>query len=56
MKNLDTTKDTLINKISTRLLGSQFKLDNIIKPKAMKFIATKYCLVVSSNGKILHML
>ena len=31
-------KKTLINKISTWLLGLEFKSDNIIKSKAMKFI------------------
>ena len=33
-----STKKTLINNISTRLLGLEFKSDNIIKSKAMKFI------------------
>ena len=32
---------TLINKISMRLLGLEFKSDNIIKSKAMKFIVKK---------------
>ena len=37
-----STKLTLINKISTRLLGLGFKSDNIIiKSKAMKFIVKK---------------
>ena len=36
-----STKKTLINKISTRLLGLEFKSDNIIKSKAMKFIVKK---------------
>ena len=48
-----STKKTLINKISTRFLGSKFKSDNIIKPKAMKFIVRKYCLIISNNGHIL---
>ena len=33
-----STKKTLINIISTRLLGLEFKSDNIITPKAIKFI------------------
>ena len=33
-----STKNTLINKISTWLLGLEFTSDNIIKSKAMKFI------------------
>ena len=33
-----STKKTLINKISTRSLGLEFKLDHIIKSKAMYFI------------------
>ena len=35
------TKKTLIKKISTRLLGLEFKSDNTVKPKAMKFVAKK---------------
>ena len=39
MKYLDTLhnqlKETLISKISTRLLGLEFRSDNIIKSKAM---------------------
>ena len=31
-------KKTLINKISTRLLGLEFKSDNILTSKAIKFI------------------
>ena len=42
MKYLDTLnnqrKKTLIMRTSTRTLGLEFKSDNIIKPKAMKFI------------------
>ena len=34
-------KKTLINKTSTRLLGLEFKSDNIIKSNAMKFIVKK---------------
>ena len=33
-----STKKPLINKISTRLLGLEFKSDNLIKSKPMKFI------------------
>ena len=36
-----STKKTLIKKISTRLLGLEFKSDNIIKSKIMKFIVTE---------------
>ena len=32
-----STKKSLINKISMRLLGLEFKSDNMIKSKAMKF-------------------
>ena len=33
-----STKKNLMNKISARLLGFEFKSDNMIKSKAMKFI------------------
>ena len=33
-----STKESLKNKYSTRLLGLEFKLDNIINSKAMKLI------------------
>ena len=36
-----SSKKTLINKISTRLLGLEFKSDNTIKSKAIKFIVKK---------------
>ena len=36
-----STKKALTNKISTRLLGLEFKSDNIIKSNAMKFIVKK---------------
>ena len=36
-----SNKKTLMNKISARLLGLEFKSDNIIKSNAMKFIAKK---------------
>ena len=35
------TKNTLLNNISTRLLKLNFKSDNIIESKAMKFIVKK---------------
>ena len=45
IKYLDTlnnkSKKTLINEASTRLLELEFKSDNIIKSKAIKFIAKK---------------
>ena len=43
-----STKKTVINKMSTRLLGLEFKSDNIIKSRAMKFTAQKYCLIISN--------
>ena len=49
-----TTKKTLINKTSTRLLRLQFKSDNITKSKAMKVIAKKYCLIISNNRNLLR--
>ena len=36
-----STKKTLINKLSTILLGLEFKSDNITKLKAIKFIVKK---------------
>ena len=33
--------------MSTRLLRLKFKSDNIIKPKAMKFIVKKYFPIIS---------
>ena len=41
------------NKISTRLLGLEFKSGNIIKSKTMKHIAKEYCLIISYNGNLL---
>ena len=49
-----STKKTLINKTSTRLLRLQFKSDNITKSKAMKAIVKKYCLIISNNGNLLR--
>ena len=46
--NKQSTKKTLIYKISTRLLLLEFKSDNIAKSKAIKFIV--------NNGKLLHQL
>ena len=51
-----STRKTLTNKISTRLLGLESKSDNIIKSKAMKVIFQKYCLIISNNGNVLHQL
>ena len=48
-----STKKTLINKLSTILLGLEFKSDNITKLKAIKFIVKKYCLIISKNGNVL---
>ena len=36
-----STNKTLANEISTRLLGLEFKSENIIKSKAIKFIIEK---------------
>ena len=36
-----STKKTLIHKISTKLLRLEFKLDNIVKSKAIKIIVKK---------------
>ena len=36
-----STKNFLINKISTRFLGLEFKSNNIIKSKALKYIFKK---------------
>ena len=36
-----STKKTVISKISTRLLGLEFKSDNIIKSKATKVIVKR---------------
>ena len=40
-RHLKQSTKTLINKISTRLLGIEFKSDNTIKSKAMKFFVKK---------------
>ena len=40
MKYLDTLSN-LVSKMSTKLLGLEFKSDNIIKIKAIKFIVKK---------------
>ena len=58
MKYLDTLNNRLkifiINKILTRILGLEFKSDNIIKSKAIKFIVQKkYCLIISNNENLL---
>ena len=43
-RHQNQAKKILTNKISTRLLGLEFKSDNIIKPKAMKYILQKILL------------
>ena len=48
-----STNKALVNKISTRLLGLEFKSNNIIKSKAMKFIVKKYWLIINNNGNVL---
>ena len=53
---IQSTKKTLINKFSTRLLGLEFKSNNIVKPKTIKFIVKKYCLTIIINGNVLHKL
>ena len=45
-----SAKKTLINKISTRLLGLKSKCGNAIKSKTMKSVVKKYSLVISKNG------
>ena len=40
-------KKTLIDKISMRLLGLEFKSDNTLKSKAIKHIVKKYYLIMS---------
>ena len=60
------TKKGLIAKISMRLLKLEFKSDNIIKPKAMKYIVEKniarlwvkssYFTLYKSNGNVLSQL
>ena len=51
-----STKKTLINEISRRLLELEFKSDNIIKPKSIKFIVKKYFLIISNNENLLFQL
>ena len=57
MKYLGTSNDCLINWLSTqpkksdkilmKLLGLQFKLDNMMKSKAMKYMRKIYILILS---------
>ena len=49
-----STEKILINEISLTLLELEFKSDNIIKSKAIKYIVKKYCLNISNNGNVLH--
>ena len=49
-------KKTIISKISTILLGLEFKPDNIIISKDINVIFKKYCLFISNNEKVLGQL
>ena len=51
-----STKKTLINKISARLLRLVFKSDNIIKSKLKNVFLKKYLLIISNNGNVLRQL
>ena len=51
-----STKETLINKISTSLLRLEFKSDNMIQSKAIKFIIKKYWFTISNKGNALRQL
>ena len=56
MKYLDAVNNHLKIykiKVSTRLLGLEFKPNNIIKSKPLKFIVKQYCLIISNNGNLL---
>ena len=46
-------KKTIISKISTILLGLEFKPDNIIISKDINVVFKKYCLFISNNEKVL---
>ena len=46
-------KKTIISKISTILLGLEFKPDNIITSKDINVVFKKYCLFISNNEKVL---
>ena len=46
-------KKTIISKISTILLGLEFKPDNIILSKDINVVFKKYCLFISNNEKVL---
>ena len=51
----ESTKKSIINKISIWLLGLESNTDNIMKSKAMKTILKKiYCLIINNNSNILH--
>ena len=45
-----STKKTLINKISARLLELELKSDNIIKSKAIYIFF--FCLIISKNRNV----
>ena len=51
-RHIKQSTKKLIKRTSTRLLGLEFNSGNIVKLKAMKFIAKKYCLIISNNGNI----
>ena len=56
MKYLGTLNNQLkktISKISTILLGLEFKPDNIIISKDINVVFKKYCLFISNNEKVL---
>ena len=56
MKYLDAVNNHLKIykiKVSTRLLGLEFKPNNIIKSKPLKFTVKQYCLIISNNGNLL---
>ena len=44
------TKKTLIDKYSMRLLGLEFKSDNAINLKVIKYIVKKYCPIMNKVG------
>ena len=43
-----SNEETVINKLSIRLLGLEFTSDNIVKSKAMEFLLKKYYLIISN--------
>ena len=53
-RHIKQSTKKLIKRTSTRLLCLEFNSDNIVKLNALKFIAKKYCLIISNNGNILR--